>query len=369
MSHLLCESLEVLDDGGLRQLMENVPVEIGTGLEGERFGDVVRGVSGNRTSTSPKDVVHDSGKRKTKSSETETKCVLRPKIVAFEIGDGSDEESLGFRNEIERANPGNSCLSSDCADRTLTEFGLSELELMARAKAQEMGPESHVVSSNGLVRVPTIGSPGGPPDANAVRTKYYPGQFAKSFLKDFFEHNPPTHSDATHKKTSFSADQIIEFARAVGLEVSLASFGMLEDLLLKTNLIGRGGGGGRGKASSRSAFSSCTGTSVGDSVASRSVYWLPTITETTETEQLALGFQEPFSSRQVDKALSNVAVVRDESGTDSLKNLKEIKTEIVRKASKLFRWSTKAVQILLQSAEKRVVASYLRRRCWQLNLL
>ena len=42
---------------------------------------------------------------------------------------------------------------------------------------------------------------------------------------------------------------MIQFVRAVGLEVSLASFGMLEDLLLKTNLIGRGGGGG--KASSR----------------------------------------------------------------------------------------------------------------------
>ena len=89
-------------------------------------------------------------------------------------------------------------------------------------------------------------------------------------MKDFFEHNSPTRLDATHQTTSFSADQMIQVAGVVGLEVSLASFGMLEDLLLKTNLIGRVGGGGG--ASSRSAFSSCAGTSIGDSEASRSMY-------------------------------------------------------------------------------------------------
>ena len=132
---------------------------------------------------------------------------------------------------------------------------------------------------------------------------------AKSFLKDFFEHNPPTHLDALHQTTSFSVDQMIHFARAVGLEVSLASFGMLGDLLLKTNLIGRVGGGGGGKAFSRSAFSSCAGTSVGDSVATRSVYSLPTITESTESEQVTMGSHEPCSSRQADEALSSVPVV------------------------------------------------------------
>ena len=104
------ESWEVLDDSGLRQLIENVPVEIGIGLEEERSCAVVRGVSigqitepvtfldnvmdlegGNWTSTPSKDVVYASGRRKSKGSETEAECVLRPKIVAFEIGDGSDE--------------------------------------------------------------------------------------------------------------------------------------------------------------------------------------------------------------------------------------------------------------------------------------
>ena len=100
---------------------------------------------------------------------------------------------------------------------------------------------------------------------------------------------------------------------------------MLEDLLLKANLIVRGRGGGM--ASSRSAFSSRAGTSVGDSVASQSVHSLPTKTESTESEQqVALSSQEPCSSRQADEALSSVPVVYDKSGTDSLKTLKEIKT-------------------------------------------
>ena len=51
--------------------------------------------------------------------------------------------------------------------------------------------------------------------------------------------------------------------------------------------------------------------------------------------------QEPCSSRQADKALSSVPVGYDKSGTDSLKTLKEIKTELVKKANNPFRWSRK----------------------------
>ena len=230
-----------------------------------------------------------------------------------------------------------------------------------------MGPDSHVVSSDGVVRVPTVGSSGGLPDTNAARTKYYPSQSAKSLLKDFFEQNPPTRLDATHQTTNFSADQMIQFARAVGLVVSLASFGMLEDLHLKANLIGRNGGGGR--ASSRSAFSSCAGTGIGDGVASRSVYSLPTITESVQSDEVAMGSEEPCSSRQADEALSSVPVVYDNSGSDSLKTLKEIRTKLVKKANNPFRLSKKALQIPFQSLEKRAVGLCLRRRCWHLHLL
>ena len=48
--------------------------------------------------------------------------------------------------------------------------------MIVKAKAQELGPDFHVVSSDGTVRVPTVGSSGGLPDANAVRTKYHPSQ-------------------------------------------------------------------------------------------------------------------------------------------------------------------------------------------------
>ena len=73
-----------------------------------------------------------------------------------------------------------------------------------------------------MVRVPTVGSSGVPQVVGAVRTKNHPNQSAKSLLKYFLKHNPRTHLDATHQTTSFSADQMIEFGRAVGLEVSLA---------------------------------------------------------------------------------------------------------------------------------------------------
>ena len=126
MSHLLGKSLDVLDDSGLRQLIENVPVEFGTGLEEERSGAGVREVNvgqstenvtsldnvmdlenGNRTSTPSKDVVYASGKRKAKGSESEAESVLRPKIVAFEIGDGSDEESMAFQVKLGELMRGN----------------------------------------------------------------------------------------------------------------------------------------------------------------------------------------------------------------------------------------------------------------------
>ena len=155
MSHLLGERLDVLVDSGLRRLIENVTVEFGT-REEERSAALVSGVSAGQstenvtfsdnvadleigicTATPSKNVVHASGKRKDRRSEAEAGCVLRPKVEAFEIGDGSDEVSVAFQSENERVNARKSCLSSDCADKTLTELGLSELEVMTSAKAQE----------------------------------------------------------------------------------------------------------------------------------------------------------------------------------------------------------------------------------------
>ena len=89
--------------------------------------------------------------------------------------------------------------------------------------------------------------------------------------------------DPSHQATSFSADEKIQFAPAVGLDVLLASYSMLEDLLLNAR-----GGSGVHHVTSRypagmSPLPSVAGSSMGDSVASRSVYSLPTITETEGT--------------------------------------------------------------------------------------
>ena len=138
--------------------------------------------------------------------------------------------------------------------------------------------------------------------------------------------NSPTHLDPSHPTTSFSADQKIKFAWAVGLEVSLASYSMLEDLLLKA-----GGGSGAHAMTTRytagrSPFPSAAGSSMGDSVASRSAYSLPTLTETEGTDLIVGGGipEEPCSSRQADARLALGSESNERPGTDSLKTCNKL---------------------------------------------
>ena len=147
--------------------------------------------------------------------------------------------------------------------------------------------------------------------------------------------------DPSHPTTSFSADQLIRFARAVGLEVSLASYSMLEDLLLKA-----GGGSRVHSVSSRypaghSSFPSVAGSSLGDSVASRSAYLLPTITEAGGTDLIVgLGIaEEPCSSRHADARLALESESNERPGTDSLKTLQQIKSSQRKKKSHSCKWS------------------------------
>ena len=117
-SHLLGESLEVLDDSQLQRLIKNAPGESTMVLEEKRtvtfrgvgagqctenmtfLDDVVNLESGNGILTPSKDVALVGGKRKTVGSEVELGSVFHPKVVAFEIGDGSDEECMGLQREI-----------------------------------------------------------------------------------------------------------------------------------------------------------------------------------------------------------------------------------------------------------------------------
>ena len=92
---------------------------------------------------------------------------------------------------------------------------------------------------------------------------------------------------------------MIQFARAVGLEFSLASYGMLEDLLLKARVGGGDQPVGSRHSIGRSAFPCVAGSSWEDSVASRTNYSLPTVTETDNNNVVAgvESLQEPCSSR------------------------------------------------------------------------
>ena len=133
------------------------------------------------------------------------------------------------------------------------------------------------------------------PGLGAGRSKYYPSESAGTLLKECFAVNPPVQLDPRQQVTGMSSDQMIQFARAVGLEVSLATFEMLEDVLLKIG--GKTGRNVAEKGSEQSAARSRSGSTVMESVASRSFYSLPTITESFDSDRLVGDLsQQPCSS-------------------------------------------------------------------------
>ena len=151
------------------------------------------------------------------------------KAVMFDVASGSGTNG-GV--DLSRRNPTNT--RGGVPENFETSAGFSFLAGIAQCQADRscagarMGDEGE-----GTVRIPPVDEMFVQEATPKKRTKYYPSQSAKSSLKDYFELNPPTHPDPNHPTKSFSADQMIQFARAVGLEVSLAFYSMLEDLLLK----------------------------------------------------------------------------------------------------------------------------------------
>ena len=251
------------------------------------------------------------------------------KSVAFDVG-GSIVKSVCDRHTvIGVSEAGQSFPSSSRLDDT--EYGTSELESIARRRVDNLseGRVFEAVESN----LPAVSGASVPAGLGAGRSKYYPSESARTLLKECFADNPPVQLDPHQQVTGLSSDQMIQFARAVGLEVSLANFGMLEDVLLKI-----GGKTGRNvgeKGSGRSVSRSGSGSTVMDSVASRSFYSLPTITESFDSDRL----QQPCSSRQADAALSfSQTEVNEFNDTDSLKTLGQIRSD-VRKKGELYKWS------------------------------
>ena len=208
------------------------------------------------------------------------------KVVAFEIVDKSEEKSAAMPSGSGTIKGVGSYFDSIDPGKTPTEFGLFELGAMARAKAIEMGPDLNLGSGSAFVRVPTAGSSSLATAVEVAPGRYYPSQLARSLLNNFFEFSLPTSLDPGHRKTSFWADQMIQFTRPACLGVPLVSFRTLEDILLKAISVG-GKGGNVEKLSGRSSFFGRAGTLVSESVASGSVLWSTTIGESMVSRQVA----------------------------------------------------------------------------------
>ena len=251
------------------------------------------------------------------------------KSVAFDVEDSIGKSVCNRYPVIGMSDAGQSFPSSSRLDET--EYGTSELESIARRRVDNLsgGRFFAAVESN----LPAVSGASVQPGLGGGRSKYYPSESARTLLKECFADNPPVQLDPHQQLTGLSSDQMIQFARAVGLEVSLATFGMLEDVLLKI-----GGKPGRNvgeRGSGRSVSRSGSGSTVVDSVASRSFYSLPTITESLDSDQL----QQPCSSRQADAVLGfSRTEVNEFDDTDSLKTLGQIRSD-VRKKGELYKWS------------------------------
>ena len=251
------------------------------------------------------------------------------KSVAFDVEDSIGKSVCNRYPVIGMSDTGQSFPSSSRLDDT--EYGTSELESIARRRVDNLtgGRVFEVVESD----LPAVSAATAQPGLGGGRSKYYPSESARTLLKECFADNPPVQLDPHQQLTGLSSDQMIQFARAVGFEVSLATFGMLEDVLLKI-----GGKPGRNvgeRGSGRSVSRSGSGSTVVDSVASRSFYSLPTITESLDSDQL----QQPCSSCQADAVLGfSRTEVNECNDTDSLKTLGQIRSD-VRKKGELYKWS------------------------------
>ena len=254
------------------------------------------------------------------------------KSVAFEIDDAGGRVFAERCTLVGVSDAGQSFPSSSRRDDK--DYGTSELESIARRRVGDVS-ERRVCEAAGL-DLPAVSGATVQPGLGAGRSKYYPSESVRTLFKECFADNPPVQLDTHQQLTGMSSDQMIQFARAIGLEVSLAPFGMLEDVLLKT-----GGKTGRNvgeKGIGKSVSLSRSGSTVMESVASRSFYSLRTITESFDSDRLA-GDLSQQPCRQADAALDfSRTEVTEINDTDSLKTLGQIRCDAPKKCE-LYRWS------------------------------
>ena len=256
------------------------------------------------------------------------------KSVAFEIDDAGGRLFAESCTLVGVSDAGRSFPSSSRPDDT--DYGKSELESIARRRVSDLsgGRVCETAESD----LPGFSGGTVQPGLCAERSNYYPSESARTLLKECFADNPPAQLDRHQQLTGMSSDEMIQFARAIGLEVFFATFGMLEDVLLKISRKTERNVGEKG--SRKSVLLSRSGSTVMESVASRSFYSLPTITESFDSDRLAGDLsQQPCSSRQADAALDfSRTEVTEINDTDSLKTLGQIRSD-ARKKGESYRWS------------------------------
>ena len=249
------------------------------------------------------------------------------KSVAFQLDNTGGRL---FSEECELvgvSNAGQSLPSSSRPDDT--DYGTSELESIARRRVDAVS-EKRVHEAGGR-DLPCSSGFTVQQGLGTGRSKYYPSDSARTLLKECFADNPPVQLDPHQQLTGMSSDRLIQFARAIGLEVLLATFGMLEYVLLKIG--GKTGRNVGDKGSGQSPSLSRAGSTVMESVASCSFYWLPTNTGSFGSDASGGDFsQQPCSSRQADATLGFCRTeVTEINDTDSLKTLGQIRSDARKK--------------------------------------
>ena len=259
------------------------------------------------------------------------------KAVMFDVAGGSG--TVGGR-EMPRGSAING--REGVPESFVTSGGFSSLEGIVRRQADERFVGARIdQEGEGMVCIPPVGQVVWARSHTEGEEKIITQSVGEKFAERFCKICPPTNLDPSYLTPSFNADQINQIAQTIGLDVTLASYTMLEDLLLKA----RGGSVAHpvrsGHPAGSSPFPSFAGSSMGNSVASRSVHSLPTITETEGNNVIVSGdvLDEPRSSIQADVRLAMGTEASEKPRTDSLKMLQQIKSSGMEKKSRLCKWS------------------------------
>ena len=99
-----------------------------------------------------------------------------------------------------------------------TDYVTSELESIALRRVGDVSERS-VCEAAGLDRPGSSGATV-QPGLGSGRSKYYPRESARTLLEECFADNPPVQLDPHQQLTGMSSDEMIQFAKAIGLEVS-----------------------------------------------------------------------------------------------------------------------------------------------------